>query len=282
MTRSSDFEQRYGPWAIVTGASSGIGEHFARQLARRGFNLMLVARRRDRLDALAQDLGRKRGAVVETLALDLGEPAAVDRLVAALGERDVGLVVSNAGFGLKGPFLEATRAQLEAMFNVNARTPLFLLHAVLPRLLARKRGGVILTGSQEGEAPFPWSSAYAATKAFVHSLGLGLYGELAGTGIDLLVLAPGATDTEALVLQGFKREALPPLMPPEQVAREALSRLGRAAFHVPGKDNRKFVALLKRMPRDKVVAFNAQNMAAALAASGHAVPQPPAPGDDHG
>jgi len=281
MTRSSDFKQRYGPWAVVTGASSGIGEQFARQLARRGFNLVLIARRRDRLNALAQELGRKRGAVVETLPLDLAEPDAVDRVAAALSERDVGLLVSNAGFGLKGPFTDATRADLEAMFNVNARAPLLLLHALLPRLLARASAGIVLTGSQEGEAPFPWSSAYAATKAFVHSLGLSLYGELVGTGVDLLVLAPGATDTEAPVLQGFKREALPPLMSPEEVARQALGRLGRAAFHVPGKDNRKFVALLKRMPRDKVVAFNAQNMAAALAASGHAVPQPPKT-DDHG
>jgi short-subunit dehydrogenase len=277
MSRAADFRARYGPWALVTGASSGIGEQFARLLARRGLDVIVAARRADRLAALANELSRKRGPRVEACAVDFADPAAVDRLVAAIGDRDVGLVVSNAGFGLKGAFNAARRDELESMLNVNARTPLLLLYALLPRLVARPKAGIILTGSQEGEAPFPWSAAYAATKAFVHSLGLGLYGELVGTGVDLLVLAPGATDTEAPLKQGFSKEALPPLMPPAEVARQALAKLGRTPFHVPGTDNRKFVALMKRMPREKLIAFNSSNMAAALAASGHPVDiRPPA------
>ena len=272
MSRMSEFRDQYGPVALVTGASSGIGEQFARQLARRGFDLLLVARREDRLSALARELTRRDGPTAQPIVADLGEPCGVDRVVTELGDRDIGLVVSNAGFGLKGPFLSAGRDELDAMLNVNARTPLMLLHALWPRLLARRHAGVILTGSQEGEAPFPWSAAYGATKAFVHSLGLALYGELAGTGVDLLVLAPGATDTEAPIRQGFAREALPPLMPPADVARQALQQLGRTPFFVPGIQNRKFVTLLKRMPREKVIAFNATNMAAALAASGHPLP----------
>jgi short-subunit dehydrogenase len=272
MSRTSEFRDRYGPVALVTGASSGIGEQFARQLARRGFDLLLVARRADRLSGLARELTRRNGPTAEAIVADLGTPVGVDQVVTALGNRDIGLVVSNAGFGLKGPFLSAGRDELEAMLNVNARTPLLLLHALWPRLLARAHAGVILTGSQEGEAPFPWSAAYGATKAFVHSLGLALYGELAGTGVDLLVLAPGATDTEAPIKQGFAREALPPLMPPANVARQALQQLGRTPFFVPGIQNRKFVTLLKRMPREKVIAFNATNMAAALAASGRPLP----------
>jgi short-subunit dehydrogenase len=271
MSRAADFRASYGPWALVTGASSGIGEQFVRQLARRRLNVLAVARRGDRLESLASELSRKRGPQVEPCAVDLAERSAVDRLIAAVADRDVGLVVSNAGFGLKGAFTAARRDELESMFNVNARTPLLLLHALLPRLAARPKAGIILTGSQEGEAPFPWSAAYAATKAFVHSLGLGLYGELVGTGVDLLVLAPGATDTDAPLKQGFKKEALPPLMPPAEVARQALGKLGRTPFHVPGKDNRKFVALLRRMPREKLIAFNSSNMAAALAASGNPV-----------
>jgi short-subunit dehydrogenase len=272
MSRTSEFRDRYGPVALVTGASSGIGEQFARQLARRGFDLLLVARRADRLADLARELTRRNGPTVKPIVADLGEPGGVDQVLAALGNCDLGLVVSNAGFGLKGPFLSAGRGELDAMLNVNARTPLMLLHALWPGLLARAHAGVILTGSQEGEAPFPWSAAYGATKAFVHSLGLALYGELAGTGVDLLVLAPGATDTEAPIKQGFAREALPPLMPPADVARQALQQLGRTPFFVPGIQNRKFVTLLKRMPREKAIAFNAANMAAALAASGHPLP----------
>jgi len=264
--------EKYGPWALITGASSGIGEQFARQLARAGFDLLLVARREDRLRDLRAELGQRRRHEVELVVADLADPGAVDQVVAAASRHDLGLVVSNAGFGLKGPFESHDRTRLEAMLNVNALTPLLLAHALLPRLLrARATGGIIFTGSQEGEAPFPWSSAYAATKAFVHSLGMGLHGELAGTGIDVLVLAPGATDTEALGLQGFDPATLPGVMPPAEVARQALRELGRTPLHIPGAENRKFVTQLRRMPRRRQIEFNASNMAAALAASGRPV-----------
>jgi short-subunit dehydrogenase len=259
--------EKYGPWALVTGASSGIGEQFARRLARAGFSLLLVARRADRLEALARELGKRRRIDVVALAADLADRAAIDRVTAAAASRDLGLIVSNAGLGLKGRFVKLELDALEAMVEVNALAPLRLLHALLPRLLQRGRGGMVLTGSVEGEAPFPWSSAYAATKAFVLSLGLGLSGELEGTGVDLLVLEPGATDTEALRLQGFAPETIPNLMSPAEVARQALAQLGRVALHIPGKENRKFVSAMRRMPKDKLVVFNAANMSAALAAS---------------
>jgi len=263
--------EKYGPWALVTGASSGIGEQFARRLARAGFSLLLVARRAERLRTLEKELGRRRRIEVIGLAEDLTDRAALDRIVAAATARDLGLVVSNAGFGLKGPFELDERAKLEAMFDTNARAPLLLLHALLPGLIKRGRGGIILTGSVEGEAPFPWSSAYAATKAFIHSLGLGLAGELAGTGVDLLVLEPGATDTEALPMQGFAAASIPGLMTAADVAKQALAQLGRTPLHIPGKDNRKLVSAMRRMPKDRLVAFNAANMAGALAASGRPV-----------
>lgn len=268
MSKASEFKDKYGPWALVTGASSGIGEQFARLLARQGVNLLLVARRAERLEDLARELRRRRGLEVVVVTADLSEAGAVDHLVAAVGDRDLGLVVSNAGFGLKGAFEAIERARLEAMFNVNARVPLLLTHALLPRLRARARGGIIFTGSIEGEAPFPYSAGYAATKAFVHSLGMSLHGELAGTGIDMLVLSPGATDTEAITLQGFKPELMPNLMAPVDVARQALRQLGKVALLVPGPENRKYVKAMRRMPREKLIAQNAERMRAALAASG--------------
>lgn len=268
MAKTQELKDKYGPWALVTGASSGIGEQFARLLARSGINLLLVARRAERLEALAKELRRRRGLEVELIVADLAEPDAVDRVVAAVGDRDLGLLVSNAGFGLKGDFAGTARARIEAMFNVNARAPMLLAHALLPRLRARGRGGIVFTGSVEGEAPYPFSAAYAATKAFVHSLGMGLHGELAGSGVDVLVLAPGATDTDAITLQGFKRELMPNLMAPAEVAKQALRQLGEAPLHVPGPENRKYVNMMRRMPREKLIAFNAQTMSAALDASG--------------
>lgn len=266
--------RRYGPWALVTGASSGIGEQFARQLARSGLDLVLVARRADRLTALRDELVAAYGIAVELLVEDLAGSGAVDRVLASVGERDVGLLVSNAGFGLKGPFIGHRREQLETMFDVNARAPLLLLHGLMPRLARRATAGIILTGSQEGETPFPWSSAYAATKAFVHSLGQSLYGECRGTGIDVLVLAPGATDTEALPLQGFDTRSLSGLMNPAEVARQALAHLGRVPLHVPGRMNRFMVGVLRRLPRRWAIALAGQAMAAALQKAGHPVSRP--------
>jgi short-subunit dehydrogenase len=248
-----------------------MGEEFARRLAREGFSLLLVARRADRLHSLAKELGRRRRIEIVTLAEDLGEREALGRIVAAATSRDVGLVVSNAGFGLKGAHERIPLVKLEAMLAVNARAPMVILHELLPSLLLRGRGGVILTGSVEGEAPFPWSSAYAATKAFVQSLGLGIAGELAGTGVDVLVLEPGATDTEALKLQGFAAETMPGLMKPADVARQALAQLGRVPIFVPGAGNRKMVSMLRRMKKEKLIEANAAAMAAALSASGQTV-----------
>src|SRR5690606_29093800 len=111
VTKTRDLKEKYGPWALVTGASSGIGEQFARLLARSGMNLLLVARRGERLESLAQELRRRRRLEVELVVADLAEPDAVDRVVAAVGERDLGLVVSNAGFGLKGDFAASERAR---------------------------------------------------------------------------------------------------------------------------------------------------------------------------
>ena len=186
-------------------------------------------------------------------------------------ETTQGLVVSKAGFGLKGGFATHGAAQLDAMLNVNARAPLLLLHGLLPGLMRRAAAGIILTGSQEGEAPFPWSAAYAATKAFVHSLGLSLYGELQGTGVDVLVLAPGATDTEALVLQGFDAKKMPGVMTPAEVSRQALDRLGQTPLHVPGAMNRFYVRMFRLLPRRWTIAMAGKGMAMALKQAGHPV-----------
>lgn len=271
MSDRSSFRDRYGPWALVTGASSGIGDQFARQLAAAGLDVMLVARRADRLQALAGALESGHGVQAAVLGEDLADREALGRVAAAAAARDVGLVVSNAGFGLKGAHEQLDLHALERMLDLNARAPLVLLHQLLPGLVRRGRGGVILTGSVEGEAPFPWSSAYAATKAFVRSLGLGIAGELAGTGVDLLVLEPGATDTEALPLQGFSAAAMPGLMQPAEVVREALGQLGRGMLLVPGEGNRAHIDALRRLAPEQAVEANAAAMSAALEYSGRSV-----------
>jgi short-subunit dehydrogenase len=260
------FAHRYGPWALVTGASSGIGEQFARLLAARGIHLVLCARRVPLLETLAARLRAEHGIEVELVAADLARQDFLPPLLEACAGRDVGLVVSNAGFGLKGEnqLIEADR--LTQMLNVNSHAPMLLAHAFAPRLLARGRGGFLFTGSIEAFRGFPWSSAYAGTKAFVTIFGEGLWGELKGRGVDVLVLSPGATDTASPVSQGIDRRALVGLMQPARVAEQALARLGKEPVFVPGWTNRLLVALFSGLPRTIAVRLAGWGMRRAIIA----------------
>lgn len=246
------FAERYGPWAIVTGASSGIGLEFSRLLAERGLNLLLVARRVDRLNSIAAELRSSHGVAVELIELDLAGSKFIDTLLAAVEEKDVGLIVSNAGLGFKGPHHKQDRTALDRLLAVNTRAPTLLTNALAPRLIERGRGGIIITGSVEGFMSSPWSAAYAATKAFVHFLGEALWDELKPHGIDVLVVAPGATDTENLRLQGFDASRMGNVMAPRAVAEAAVANLTKGPIHIAGRANRamvRFMSLLTRKTR---------------------------------
>ncbi|MBX2798943.1 MAG: SDR family NAD(P)-dependent oxidoreductase [Myxococcales bacterium] len=188
------FAQRFGPWAVVTGASSGIGEAVARQLASKGLDLVLVARRADRLSALSAQL-HAQGGQCRVVALDLTGDAACEQLVEHTSDLDVGLLVHAAGFGLGGPHLDRPLHQHLEMLDLNCRSTVELVHAFLPGLQRRGRGGIALVGSILGFHGVPWSAHYAATKAFVVSLAEGLQVEAAPHGVDVSVHAPGPTRT---------------------------------------------------------------------------------------
>jgi short-subunit dehydrogenase len=249
----NELARRFGPWSLVTGASSGIGEHFARALAARGFHLVLTARRVALLESLAARLREEHAVQVEVVGVDLSRQDFLGPLLDACSDKDVGLVVSNAGFGLKGEHHTLDRGRLTEMLNVNCHAPMLLAHAFAPRLMARRRGGLLFTGSIEAFRGFPHSSTYAATKAFVTILGEGLWGELRRHGVDVLVLAPGSTDTNAPVAQGIDRSALVGLMQPEDVVERTLARLGRQPVFIPGWINRFLVGLFSVLPRTLAV-----------------------------
>lgn len=247
---STSLRERYGPLALVTGASSGIGEQFARLLAESGFDLLLTARSEEKLQALRRELERDFGVSVAVLICDLSNLEEVDALVAKVREAGPSLLISNAGYGVaKGPYLDTPIEDLEAMFRANAIAPARLVRDLLPDLVAAGRGGVIFTGSIEGDAAFPMSTGYAASKAFLHSLAHGLWFEVQRAGVDVLLLAPGSTDTEAPIKQGISRDQLVGLMSPRDVASQALGRLGRGPHFIPKAQNRIFIALLRLLPR---------------------------------
>jgi short-subunit dehydrogenase len=245
---SSDFARRYGPVAVVTGASSGIGEQMARQLAAKGLDLVVCARRVEQLEALAAELGDAHGVAVRAVAVDLSEPGAPETVAEATNHLDVGLLVCNAGFGLKGLHHEQERDRLDAMVSVNSIAPMHLARLFSPRLIDRGRGGILITSSIEAFFGYPYSAAYAASKAFSLVLGESLWGELRPHGVDVLVIAPGSTDTNALALQGIDSKHLPGLMAPADVARVALSQLGHRPVTVVGPVNKVGMAALRVTP----------------------------------
>lgn len=257
---TSPFRERYGPCALVTGASSGIGRAFAARLAADGLDLVLAARGADRLSAVAEELAAAHGVSVRPLAVDLSLPDAPDAILTATEGRDIGLVVSNAGFGMPGPHEAHDPQALGRMLMVNAHAPLRLANGFIPRLRARGRGGLLLVASVEGLIGCPYSAAYAATKALVVSLGEGLWGELTPEGIDVLTLCPGATDTEALARAGIPRERLPHLMSPEAVAAAALAGMRDGPLLVPSEHYAGMFDRLRGLPRREALATMARSM----------------------
>jgi len=247
----TDFHQRYGPWAIVAGASEGIGAAFAEALAARGLDLVLVARRPEPLAALA---ARLTTTAVETVSADLATPEGVDAVVAAAEGREVGLVVANAAYSPIGPFVGQDPAQTTRALDLNCRAPLLLAHAFLPAMVARGRGGFVLMSSLAGQQGSPRIATYAGTKAFGAVFAESLWAELRGGGVDVLACVAGAVATPGLAAT-MSRPA-PGTRTPEQVVTSALRALGRGPRVVPGPLMRASFALMSRLlPRRAAIAL---------------------------
>jgi len=235
--------------ALVTGASSGIGEQFARQLAARGHDLVLVARRADRLEALAAELPTTAHVVPCDLVT---EAASLEPRVSELGVQ-VDLLVNNAGFGTSGPFLEHDPKRDAEQVRVNCEAVVTLCHAFLPAMVERGRGGIINVASSAGMQPIPYESVYAATKAFAISFTDALYAELRGSGVRVLAVNPGPVPTEWQGVAGYGEGGggnVPGKISAEQVVRESLAAYDRGRRSIiPGRMIRWFIRATKPSPR---------------------------------
>jgi short-subunit dehydrogenase len=245
-------KQRSRRRAWVTGASAGIGEAFARALAARRHDLVLVARRRDRLEALAKELSERHRVETTVEAADLAEEGELGRLAALVAPDPPDLLVNNAGFGTFGRFaeLEPERELEEIRLNVLALAR--LTRAALPGMLARGRGAIVNVSSLAGESPGPFNATYAATKAFVTSFSESLHEELRGTGVVVQALLPGFTRTEFQEVAGVDPGIVPPFawMSAERVVRASLAALERGdAVCIPGVGNRLLGGLTALAPR---------------------------------
>lgn len=235
--------------ALITGASSGIGEQFARQLAERGYELVLVARRKERLQELAEELP----TAAHAIACDLGSEAA--KLPGKVEKLDVGidLLVNNAGFGLRGRFADLDPERQSEMVRVNCEAVVILTRAFVPGMIARGNGGVITVASTAGAQPLPYEATYGASKAFATNLTEALHAELRGTGVKALAVNPGPVPTDWQRVAGYEEvggETMPGAIEADQVVREALRALerGRRAL-VPGRFFRNFMRANNVTPR---------------------------------
>lgn len=246
------FLDRYGPWAVVAGASAGLGAAFAASLARRGLNLVLVARRPQPLAELAATLPTQTVRVEADLATDAGLAA----VTAACADLPVGLVVANAAYSPIGSFVELGTDELLRAVDLNCRAPLLLARHFTPAMLARGRGGLVIMSSLSGLQGSPPISVYAATKAFGMILAEGLWAELRGTGVDVVGCVAGAIATPGLAATKARRA--PGTLTPERVAEAALRALGRGPRVVPGLTMRLSAALMSRLPRRAAIGIIAR------------------------
>lgn len=245
----SAFSEKYGRWALVTGAAMGLGAEFARHLAREGLDLVLVDIQEERLTVTSRALVREFHVDVRPIVLDLATPDFLPRVAALTHELEIGLLVNNAGISAVGHFLDLPLEKHLSILAVNARAPLILAHHFGGLMRARKRGGIIFVSSMSALTGTSYVSEYSATKAHDLALGEALWQELRLSSVDVLTTIVGAADTPGWRAEIPDPEAKtwPPVMTAEDTVRETLAALGKTPSFVPGAQNRLAIFLTTRL-----------------------------------
>ncbi len=231
-----NLQEKYGGWALVTGASAGIGEAFARYIAAAGMNVILVARRKERLEKLAEEIQGGSNVLALPVSLDLTGDGFLEKLKQEIADREIGLLVNNAGFGSVGLYVDNDAQREAEMVKLHCLAPTILTHHFVRPMMARKKGAIIFVGSIVGYQPVPYISTYSATKAFNIFLGKSLWYELREHNIDVLALAPGGTKTE--FQQVIHQSASSIAATPDAVVRSAMKALGKKPAVVHGVHNK--------------------------------------------
>jgi uncharacterized protein len=241
-------KRRFGPWALITGASSGIGREFARQVAASGINVVLVARRETLLDKVGKEIAKDFSVQYRSVVEDLSRAGFLENLVEAIDDLDIGLVVSNAGTGNPGEFLKIDREELEKLLRLNTLAHLDIAHHFGQKLAARGQGGLLLVGAMGAGNGVPYMANDGAAKAYVHSFGEALHVEFKPLGVHVTVMSPGPTDTPVIAKFGLSPDTMPMKpMKVEQCVSEGLKALREnRAMIIPGRLNRTVNAVVPR------------------------------------
>lgn len=232
--------KRFGPWALVTGASSGIGREFARQIAASGINTVLVARRQVLLEEAGREFAREFGVQYRIVVADLSEGGFLQTLAQATQDLDIGLVVSNAGAGNPGEFLKLDRDEMAGLMRLNAFAHMEIAHHFGRRLVKRGRGGIVLGGAMGAAAGIPYMANDSGSKAYVQAFGEALHVELKALGINVTVLIVAPTQTAIIEKFGMDPKSMPMKpMTAGQCAFEGLRGLvNNRSTILPGRVNR--------------------------------------------
>ncbi|HVA47966.1 MAG TPA: SDR family NAD(P)-dependent oxidoreductase [Pirellulales bacterium] len=239
---------QFGPWALITGASSGIGREFARQIAASGIHVVLVARREALLEEVGRGVAAEFGVKYRTVVADLSQDGFLKQLAEATDELDLGLIVSNAGTGNPGKFLSIDRRELENLLRLNTMSHLDIAHHFGQKLARRGKGGLLFVGAMAALLANPYMANDVAAKAYVLMLGESLHYDFRKMGLNVTVVMPGATDTPVLAKFGFDAATTPmkPMLVHQCVAEGLAALSANRARCVPGRMNR---IMLKLMPR---------------------------------
>ncbi|MGB1581312.1 MAG: SDR family NAD(P)-dependent oxidoreductase [Nevskiales bacterium] len=255
------FNERYGPWALITGAANGLGAEFARQLAARGFKLLLLDVEAEALATLSKQL-QQTGCQVETIVSDLSRADFMAEILPACEGKSVGLLINNAGISPVGEFLQQTQATHQRSIAINITAAAVLAHHFGQAMAASRCGGMIFLSSMSALQGTRLVANYAATKAYNMILAEGLWQELQDQGIDVLAVLPGQIRTPGFIATGVRLEkAQGPVMEVAPTVREALDSLGKRPRHIPGRLNRCIAVLMQYlMPRKTAIRLVAQSM----------------------
>jgi uncharacterized protein len=238
--------QAYGKWAVITGASSGIGMELTKRVAEAGINVVMIARTESKLQAIAQELTHSYGIATRVIAADVSEPGGLKWAIEVTNDLEVGMLIVSAGFGTSGPFIQSSIEQEINMLRVNCEALLLLTQHFAKKFAAQGRGGIILLSSIVAFQGVPYAAHYAATKAYVQTLAEGLAAELKQVGVHVLAAAPGP------VTSGFESRAnmkMTTALSPEDVGVPILKALGKRSTIFPGGLTKILMTGLRTVPR---------------------------------